>query len=170
MRRLTILTLVMMLCGCVSYQFGTRTLYRPDITTVYVPIFESESLRRNLAERLTEAVQKEIERKTPYRVVSTPAADSALRVRILEESKRVLIENANDEPRAIEIGMQVEVSWLDGRGALIGGGGGLPLAPVLVAESGATLIPEAGQSVTTAQQQAIQRLAEQIVTQMEIPW
>ena len=32
------------------------------------------------------------------------------------------------------------------------------------------LIPEAGQSVATAQQQAIERLAQQIVGTMEAPW
>ena len=32
------------------------------------------------------------------------------------------------------------------------------------------MIPEVGQSVATTQQQAIQRLAEQIVSTMEEPW
>jgi hypothetical protein len=34
----------------------------------------------------------------------------------------------------------------------------------------ASLIPELGHSVATAQQQAIQRLAQQIVGLMEAPW
>jgi len=47
----------------------------------------------------------------------------------------------------------------------------MPLAPELVAVSGTSaLFPEIGQSVVTAQQQAIQRAAQQIVGMMESPW
>ena len=41
----------------------------PDVSTVYVPMIESGSYRRDLGERLTEAVAKQIELKTPYKVV-----------------------------------------------------------------------------------------------------
>ena len=64
--------------GCASYHVGTQSLYAPDVATVYVPMIESGSYRRDLGERLTEAVVKEIELKTPYKVVGTPAADSIL--------------------------------------------------------------------------------------------
>ena len=40
--------------GCATpYQIGNRSLYPQDVHTVYVPIFESDSFRRNLGERLT---------------------------------------------------------------------------------------------------------------------
>ncbi len=42
--------------GCAGYRLGTQTLYRRDIHTVYVPVFESDSFRSQLGERLTEAV------------------------------------------------------------------------------------------------------------------
>ncbi len=67
--------------GCIGYQVGAGSLYAPDVATVYVPMIESDSYRRDLGERLTEAVCKEIELKTPYKVVSTPDADSILSVR-----------------------------------------------------------------------------------------
>ena len=43
------------LAGCAGYQVGVRSLYRPDVYSVFVPVFESDSLRRNLGEQLTEA-------------------------------------------------------------------------------------------------------------------
>ena len=46
-------------------------------------MIESDSYRRDLGERLTEAVIKEIELKTPYKVVGTPDADSILSVQLL---------------------------------------------------------------------------------------
>ena len=55
---------------------GAESLYAPDVQTVYVPMIESESFRRDLGERLTEAVVKEIELKSPFKVVGTPDADS----------------------------------------------------------------------------------------------
>ena len=71
--------------GCAGLHVGQQSLYRPELRTIYVPVFESESFRPNLGERLTEAVVKEIELKTPYKVVATPNADSVLRGRIVVE-------------------------------------------------------------------------------------
>src|SRR4051812_8178434 len=67
---------IVMLVGCIGYHVGTNSLYAADVATVYVPMIESDSYRRDLGERLTEAIVKEIELKTPYKVVSTPDADS----------------------------------------------------------------------------------------------
>ncbi len=157
--------------GCASYQVGTRSLYRPDIRTVYVPMIESDSLRRNLGERLTEAVVKEIEQKTPYKVVHSPEADTVLSARITSETKRVVAEELNDIPRNIEADLVVQVNWQDRRGEYLMQDSRFNFAPVAfsVAQS-ADFTPEGGQSVATAHQEAIQRLAEQIVSQMESRW
>ena len=69
---------VALLSGCAGYQIGNRPLYRPDIRTVHVPVVQSESYRRYLGERLTEAIVKEIELRTPYKVVDEASADSVL--------------------------------------------------------------------------------------------
>ena len=82
--------------GCAGYQLGNQSLYPSDIKTVFVPVFECDSFRRNLGERLTEAVVKEIERKTPYKVVGSPDADSILAGRIITERKGVLSETINE--------------------------------------------------------------------------
>ena len=165
------LLLAMLLAGCATYQVGNGTLYPPHIRTVYVPVFESDSYRRGLGERLTEAVMKEIEAKSPYKVVGTPNADSVLTGRITGETKRVLVEDAFDNPRESEVGLQVQVCWSDRRGDQIQPIQPMPLPEELALVGGtATFIPEAGQSVAVAHQQAIQRLAEQIVAMMESPW
>src|ERR1700752_1275634 len=90
------------LTGCAGYQVGTDSLYAPDLRTVFVPMIESESYRRDLGERLTEAVQKEIELKTPYKVVDTPDADSILSAKLLGDTRHVVVENAFDDPRLSE--------------------------------------------------------------------
>jgi hypothetical protein len=163
--------LLLSLAGCAGYQVGAGSLYAPDVTTVYVPMIESDSYRRDLGERLTEAVVKEIELKTPYKVVSTPDADSILSARLITDTRRTIIENAFDDPRLSEVELRAEVTWLNRRRLPIAPTQTLALPPelILIGQT-ANLIPEVGQSVATSQQQAIERLAQQIVSTMEAPW
>ena len=157
--------------GCASYRVGSASLYAPDVSTVYVPMIVSDSFRRDLGERLTEAVVKEINLKTPFKVVGTPDADSILSVRLVGDTKRVIIENRNDDPRSVELGRVVEVTWLNRRRnpGCMPRTIDLPPELMLIAQT-ATFVPEAGQSTVTAGQQAIERLAQQIVSTMEEPW
>jgi hypothetical protein len=171
-RQTALLAVALVACaGCAGYRVGAETLYRPDIQTVHVPIFESDSFRPDLAERLTEAVAKEIEAKTPYKVVGDLNADSTLTGRIVRDQKRPLAENRQDWPRDIEIGLMLQVAWQDRRGNLIGQPVSVPLLPSLMSVTqGVHFVPEAGQSVAVAEQAAIERLAQQIVSQMETAW
>jgi len=175
-RVVVLLTLVACLAtagaiGCARYHVGTRSLFPPDVATVYVPVFESSSFRRFLAERLTEAVIKEIEKQTPYKVVGSPDADSVLTGRILRDSKRILVDNGLDEAREVQVNLVVQVSWVDRRGDMIRDPQALPVTPQLIQISQpASLVAEFGQSVTTAQQKSIDQLAKQVVAMMEVPW
>jgi len=159
------------LWGCAGYQIGRGGLYRPDVRTVHVPVIQSDSYRRYLAERLTEAVVKEIELRTPYKVVDSASADSVLNLRLVSDSKRVLSNNRFSEPRDIETDFFVQANWIDRRGDLIMSNDNLPTAPLMVNLGQQTnFVPEGGQSLVTAQQEAIQKLAQQIVGQMELAW
>jgi hypothetical protein len=158
-------------CGCAGYQIGNQSLYPCHIQTVYVPIFESNSFRRNLGERLTEAVIKEIELKTPYKVVGTPTADSVLSGRIVTDSKRMITPSPNGDPRQMEVGMMVRVKWIDRSGKVLRDDVPVPLDdPTVNVQANAKVVAEVGQSIASGQLQAIQRAAEQIVALMEAPW
>jgi len=166
-------SIVLLVCctGCAGYQIGNRLLYPEDVRTVYVPMIESNSFRRGLGERLTEAVVKEIENKTPYKVVSDPNADSILSACIVSEGKSVLVPTLGGDAREIQVAMTVEVSWTDRRGRMLRETANVPLPDEVVNITGTgNIVPEVGQSVATAQQQAINRMAEQIVGLMEKPW
>jgi hypothetical protein len=161
--------------GCLglgSYQFGARTLFPEGIETVYVPVFDSSSYRRQLGEELTEAVIKEIERRAHYKVVASSAADTVLTGKITNETKHLLFENLQGDPREMEVNLTVKVSWVDRRsGSSVRE---IPLVPVPSAAvdigAASSIVPEVGQSIATSHQRAIQRLAEQIVSLMEKPW
>lgn len=157
--------------GCASYRVGTRSLFPPDVQTVYVPMFESSSFRRGLGERLTEAVMKEIELRTPFKVVGTPPADSVLTGRLISDLKGVTVEASTDEPRQLQLTYAVQVSWVDRRGEMLRPAETFAMPDALTDVSQTvTFVPETGQSMATAQQEAIERLARQIVAMMETPW
>ena len=152
-----------------------RSGIRPcsDLTsaTIHVPVFESDSFRRNLGERLTEAVVKEIESRTPYKVVGSTDADSILSGRIVAERKRAVAENINDDVRDIETDMTVEVRWISRRGEMLMQRSSMPFGPLNVTISeDSQFFPEAGQSLEVAQQNVIDQLAREIVGQMEVWW
>ena len=168
---LLLLLVGFVLAGCATYHVGNASLYPPHVRTVYVPMFESDSYRRNLGERLTEAVMKEIELKTPYKVVGTPSADSVLSAQIVGDTKRVIVEDWYDDPREVEMNLQVQVRWIDRHGGALSQGGAVSLPSEFTSVSAVgDVVPEAGQSIVTGQQEAIGRLAEQIVGLMEAPW
>ncbi len=157
--------------GCAGYQMGQKSLYRCDVKTVHLPMVQSDSYRRNLGEQLTEAIAKEIELNTPYSLVDADQADSILNVRLVSENKRVLAETKNDDVRDFETDFFVQMSWVDRRGDLIATGPRIPFAPTLVnIGQTANFVPEGGQSLATAQKEAMGRLAAQIRGQMEAPW
>jgi Lipopolysaccharide-assembly len=162
---------LLLFCGCAGYQIGNQSLYPSEIHTVYVPIFKSSSFRRNLGERLTEAVVKEIERTTPYKVVNDPNADSILSGAIVQEGKTVLIPDLSGDAREVEANINVQVSWVDRKGRMLRDNKAIPLPSEIADVSGTgDVVAEVGQSVATAQQQAICRIAQQIVGLMEKPW
>ena len=165
------LVVVCLLGGCAGYQFGNRSLYRPDVRTVHVPIFQSDSFRQHLGERLQEAVVKQIELKTPYKVVGSLGADTVLQGRITTDTKNVIVENRFDDPRGLDLEMSVQVAWIDHRGQPVQAMQNVAVPAELI-DSSAKIgyVPEVGQTLVSQQQILIDRLAEQIVASMERPW
>ena len=127
-------------------------------------MFESDSNRRFLGQRMTEAVVKEIEQRTPLTITDPQITDSLIRGRIIRDTKQVAGENRFDEPRSLEVGWVVEVDWVDRIGTPL-----MERQTIRLSEQD-VFIPEGGQSMTSAQQAIIERIARQVVSQMETPW
>jgi hypothetical protein len=229
---LAVLLAGLALTGCESgghftfLGYTTRPNYDTCIRTVYVPIFKCtimlDETRRQIPFDLTRAVVREIESKTPYKVVSDRSrADTELTGTVVALTKNLLNRNPLNEIREAETVLTVGIVWKDLRsgeylskqrkapGVLATpgipaldipdltaasqqpplptnppvqpipqpGAPGLPVVvpanpdaiPVLVTGLG-DYIPELGQSTTTAYQQAINKLATQIVSVMEKAW
>ncbi|HQZ67928.1 MAG TPA: LptE family protein [Planctomycetaceae bacterium] len=165
---LSLLFSVVAIAGC-GYTLGTQAVY--GVRTVHVPVFKSESTRRNLDYLLTEAVQREIRTRTPYRLEDGDTADTILKGRIVEIRKTPLSETKFDDPRELQLMVGAEVTWIDRRSGQILQQQTFPIGPSLTQQaSSVSFAPEVGQSLATAQQEAAQRLASRIVDLMEVPW
>ena len=159
------------LAGCAGYQLGNQSLYNPNIRTIYIPVVRNDTWRHNLGVQLTEALVRAVELRTPYKVIADPSADSTLTCRVTTQSKRTVTEAVTDEPRAVETLVTVEVTWTDLRGNLLMENQFVPPGEfAFYFIQGIDFVPEGGQSMATAQQRAVERLADQIVGQMETRW
>lgn len=168
---LWLVALSILLTGCARYRFGADALYPTGIRTIHIPIVRNETFRHELGVQLTEALVQEVERRTPYKVVSNPGADSVLRCTLVAQSKVVLTETATDDPRALDTAVSVVVNWntRDGRRLMQNSLASLEIDPTGFSQS-SRFVPEAGQSIDTANQDAINDLARRIVSQMESRW
>ena len=156
------------LAGC-GYNIGAP--YATDIRTVHVPTFQCADFRRGYELQLTEAVQKQIQLRTNYRLAKEPGADTRLTGRIVSIDKRVPNQNKFDDPRELELSIGLEVKWEDLRTGQVINQQTVPLAGNAAQLLGTTTFaPEAGQSLATAKQDAVGILARQIVGLMEVPW
>ena len=168
---LPMILLSAILSGCAGYQYGSAALFPTGIRTVHVPVVRNDTFRHDLGPRLTEALVREIERRSNFKVSSDPNSDSTLRCRISSETKRVLTETENDDPRALDAAINVRASWTNRSGQLLMQNSVVPLDDAAISfGQNARFVPEAGQSIATATQQAIDNLASRIVSQMEMRW
>ena len=153
------------LSGC-GYTVGNG--FNPEIRTVSVPIFENDTFRRGIEVQLTEAVQKEIQKRTPYRLAKGLDADTRLTGKIVQTRKDVLGENRFDDPRELQISLMVLMKWENLRTGEVLAQQEVPLSPnAIPLSSQADFAPEVGQSLATGTQDSLNQLARRIVNMME---
>jgi hypothetical protein len=154
--------------GC-GYHVGAP--FNPEIRSVFVPVFKSSSARRFLEYELTEAVQNQVKQRAHFRLVKEEDAETKLSGRIIDMRKTALGQTQNSDARELQMNLQVEVTWEDLRTGKILAQQRVPLPPEMVQLAAqAEFAPEVGQSLATADQTVIKRLAENIVDMMEVPW
>jgi hypothetical protein len=171
--RLLFLLPVLLLPGCMGlgYQVGSHSLFGQDIQTVYVPMVEADPTRRHLAERLTEAICKRIEERSPYKVIGRPSADSVLECRIIDKKQRVSLVDSFNDPRQKSGEITLEVRWRDHRSQDIRQFDSFSWNDGAVQMTASdSMVAEVGHSLLTSEQNQIERLADQIVGMMELPW
>ena len=146
-RRQLVCIALLALAGC-GYTLGTPTVQ--NVRTVHVPVFKSNSFRRNLDFLLTEAVQREIRTRTPYRLDEAATADTILNGRIVEIRKSPLSETRFDDPRELQLMVGAEVTWIDRRSGQVLQQQTFTLDSALTQNASAvSFAPEVGHSLAT---------------------
>ena len=160
--------LLLLATGC-GYIVGNP--YPANIRTVHVPTFTNETYRRGFELQITEAVQKQIELRTPFRLVNDAEADTRLTGHIRTIDKRMTNQSQWADPRELEMTFTLEVRWINTRTGELLGQRAIPLdSAVATVLTSTSFTPETGQSLATATHQAADQIARQVVGLMEATW
>jgi hypothetical protein len=146
--------------------YSTHEVFPEDVRTVAVPIFGNRTFYQGLEFTLTEAIIKDIELRTPYKVVAEAGADTLLQGTITAvEQSRLSRRRDVALPQEMELRIVVNFEWKNVRSGRVlrdrkgfeAVGRYVPTSPV-------------GERIETGEEDAAQRLAHEIVAVMRGDW
>jgi hypothetical protein len=165
-----VVALVVALSGCgynqgsdsAGYHWGS--LYRQDVRTIAVPIFTTRSFDRGVEFNLSQAIVKQIEATTPYKVVPRERADTILEGQVVDVQVGSLSTDPDSAiPQEQMLGLNIDFTWKDLRSGRI-------LVERRGFEHTATYYPTLGEGRALGRQQAVERLALAIVQELQADW
>jgi len=155
---LTIGALLSTGCG-----YSTTELYPTQYQTVSIPNFDNNSNERNIEFALREALIKEVENRTPYKVVSgTGPADTQLIGTVVRVDRVLLSRDATAGlPQEIEVTITIDFEWRDLRsGEVVRGYNSLAAQGQFIPNR------TIGEFADDGIRLAVERLAQDIVSRM----
>lgn len=156
---LTLLAFLPAGCG-----YTAKSIYPAGIETVAVPIWKNMTFRRGLEFRLSEAIDKNIESRTPYRLAPLSRADTELTGTIKTVTESVLSNSFQTNlPQETQITLVVNFTWRDLHSGKV-------LSRRINFATSSTEIPQIGQQLPDAEQMAVERMARAVVNQMQRSW
>ena len=158
---LLVIAVLPTLVGC-GYTAGGP--FRNDIKTIYVEIASSHEFRRDIEFQLTEALEKRINRDTPYTLAPRNRADTVLTTEIVEVRQAAWAPDPYSRlPREKELTLIVRVQWKDQRN-------GEMLIDVPVEAQSADYLPPAGETDKYTLERVADLMAGKIVRGMYNKW
>ncbi|MEL6740609.1 MAG: LptE family protein [Planctomycetota bacterium] len=147
-----------------GYSFASS--FSDDVRTVSVPIFDNTTFTPGLGAMLSEAISKEIQRSTPWLVVSGERADTELTGTITDADLRRL-SNTQGTGLVEEVALRLtaDFDWTD-----------LRTGSTRQARRGfsatSTFLPRQGinERIEVGQREAIEELAHDIVAELRSAW
>ena len=145
-----------------GYQW--KSLHRPGIQTVAISVFTSREFRRYDEIRFTQALAKQVEAYTPYKLASRDVADTVLEGQIRSIRRPVLSSSSNGGvPNEQLFELAVDFTWKDLRSGKI-------IASRTLFDQTTAYYPTLGESSFVGGQTAAERLALAVVQQLEADW
>lgn len=162
-RTMLILVAAMTLGAC-GYQ--SHELYPEQYRSVSSRIFENLTFYQGVEFELAEAITKELESRTPYKVTPEGLADTQLSGVIREiDQDQTIRRRIGDVPSEMEVQVTVDFTWQD-----------LRTGRVIVDRRGFTAtgryLParSAGEPLQVGIANAVQQIAQQIVSTLRADW
>ncbi len=169
-----LMTSVLLACcamgyGCASdpaQGYSSMSIYPDSIRTVAVPIFASDSFTRNIEFELTDALVKEIEARTPYKVVPADRADTILLGQVrkveLDQLSKSRLTGLSEE---VIVTVTIDFQWKDQRS-------GRSLVERRSFAGNALFVPSrpSSEAIELGQFAVVQQLARDIVAELQKPW
>ena len=163
------LSTALILSGCASdptegYAFASP--YPEGMRTVAVNVFENDTYERGVEFEFADALVKEIEARTPYKVTSAKRADTILtgRIRSVERDQlsKSRVTGLSEE---VTLGVTIDLNWRDRRT-------GESLLELRSFTATSLFVPSrpTGEPIELAEFGAVERLARDVVSQMQADW
>lgn len=155
--------MTMIVAGC---GYSNAPLFPDDVQTVAVSIFANKSSYRGTEFDLTEAIVKQVELQTPYKVVPNDHAQTLLEGTIVSvDQQRLSRRSTGSVPQELEMRIVVDFHWKDLRtGELLRERKGFARVGRYVPTS------PMRESLEIAQHEAVGRLAQSVVSAMQDDW
>jgi hypothetical protein len=136
------------------------------VRTVAVPMFQNPTFTRGIEVELTDAIIKEIQSKTPWRVTTEGTANTTLSGTLTDSRLRSLsIGRGTGYSQELAVELSVDFDWKDARtGKTLVSRRSFTASEAFVPASPANERIEAGQHA------AIQRMARDIVAELRSNW
>ena len=160
-RQLTcIVVIFVLISGC---GYTNKSLISRKINSIYIPIFENKTFRRDLEFDLTNAVKDEIMSKTKLRIAQKDNADTILTGKINKVAESMLTSNVQDNIVESRVTIYIDIKLVDRRT-------GRTLIEEKDLTRSAEFIVQRGENINTASQESLVLLAETIVNHLEEKW
>ncbi|MEM1447163.1 MAG: LptE family protein [Planctomycetota bacterium] len=156
----------MLLLSTTGCGYSTTELFPEQYRTVAVPIFDNRTFYRGVEFDLTEAIVKEIEQRTPYKITDANVADTLLSGTVTNVAIQELSRTREGGlPQEVKVTVVIDFDWTDQRsGAKLvsrrsfsGVGRYIPTQPV-------------GESFEVGQHAAVQRVARDLISSLRGDW
>ena len=136
------------------------------VRTVSVPMFQNPTFTRGIEVELTDAIIKEIQAKTPWRVTTEGSANTTLTGTLTDSRlRRLSIGRDTGYSQEIAVELTVDFDWKDSRtGKTLVSRRSFTASEAFIPASPANERIEAGQHA------AVQRLARDIVAELRSNW
>ena len=145
--------------------YSNESLYRQDIASVYVEMFDNKTFERGIEYELTDALAKRIEAETPYKIItSRDRADTVISGYITSLGTSILsVEQESGRALEKQVVLEAQISWKDLKT-------GAMLIDERKVQASASYSEWQNQGASYASSLAANKLARKITELMENQW